>query len=544
VKEIEKIVELLEHEALERKVAAAIVLGELEAKGPNVVAGLVGLLGSGVSVLQRHALDALGKIGARKSLPSILPLLTSSSAEVRDAAARAVASVGEDALPIVKDRMAAAPPDERRALDNVLAEIGGKDAFGALLKGLTSSDADAAKAAALAVRAHIKGSDNREKKSYATATLKFLESLEKKEGAAPSAVAATLKLLGFLEDERAVPLLAERAREPKTPPAVRMEAILALRFCLKEPTAEAVEALAICANASDRTLSQAALHTLGSLTLTGDAVKKLGPLVSHPDPDRAIFAIEHVSRQKGPEATNILVRALAARDKRVAEAAAKSLGGRDDATNALAKALLEAESPDRAWQLRTVLRPNAKKISPALRKQLVELTLARVKDLDRGFEAHLDIAREADPESIAEGLREIAQKAKRGGKSPEKAHAVLSLLCKSDKATDEDRYALAVLDLHKSNKDTAASARANDEALARFGKLLDNGFDVFQALKKDKTLELDDLYYVGFHFSERRQPLGEEILSIVAERGGRTKVGKMAKNKLKLAGPGEVDADD
>lgn len=537
MKEIDKIVQLLEHDALERKVAAAIVLGELAAKGPEVVAGLVKLLGSGVSVLQRHALDALARIGAKKSLPAIFPLLTSSSAEVREAASRAVASVGEDALPIVKERMQSASPEERRALDGVLAEIGGKDAFGALLKGLASSDAEAAKAAALAVRAHVKGAETREKKTYATATLKFLETLEKKDPPSPNAVAATLKLLGFLEDERAVPVLAERSRDPAVPETVRMEAILALRFCMKDPTPEAVEALAIAANANDRTLSQAALHTLGSLSLTGEAVKKIGPLASHPDPDRAIFAIELVARQKGPEATHILVRALSARDKRVAEAAAKGLGGREDATTALAKALLEAESADRAWAIRTVLRPQAKKISPALRKQLVETALSRVKELDRGFEAHLDIAREADPASVAEGLRDIATKAKKGGKNPEKAHAVLSLLCKTDKATDEDRYALAVLDLHKSSKDTAASARAADEALVRFGKLLESGFDVFTALKKDKTLELDDLYYLGFHFSERRQPLGEEILGVVVERGGRTKVGKMAKNKLKLAGP-------
>ncbi|MBL9020992.1 MAG: HEAT repeat domain-containing protein [Myxococcales bacterium] len=537
MKEIDKIVGLLEHEALERKVAAAIVLGELGAKGPEVVGGLGKLLGSGVSVLQRHALDALARIGAKKSLPAIFPLLTSSAAEVREAASRAVASVGEDALPIVKERMATATPEERRALDGVLAEIGGKDAFGALLKGLASSDADAAKAAALAVRAHVKGAETREKKTYATATLKFLETLEKKDPPSPSAVAATLKLLGFLEDKRAVPVLADRGRDPAVPDAVRMEAILALRFCMKEPTPEAVEALAIAANAGDRTLSQAALHTLGSLTLAGEAVKKIGPLASHPDADRAIFAIELVARQKGPEATHILVRALSARDKRVAEAAAKGLGGREDATTALAKALLEAESADRAWAIRTVLRPQAKRISAALKKQIVETALSRVKELDRGFEAHLDIAREADPDTIAEGLRDIAQKAKKGGKDPEKAHAVLSILCKSDKSTDEDRFALAVLDLHKSAKDTAASARAADEALLRFGKLLEGGFDVLSALKKDKSLELDELYYLGFHFSERRQPIGEEILGVVVERGGRTKVGKMAKNKLKLAGP-------
>jgi HEAT repeat protein len=535
MKEIDKIVALLDADALERRVAAAIVLGELGAKGPEVQKGLVKLLSTNIPVLQKHALDALASIGAKKALPSILGLVAVQSAEVREAAMRAVASVGEDALPIVKERMAAATPEERRALDAVLAEIGGKDAFGELLRGLTSSDAEAAKAAALAVRQHVKGADGRQKKSYATATLKLLEQLNKKKDAAPSAVAAALKLLGFLEDERAVPVLVEHAADESAEPQVRMEAILALRFALKDASAKVVEALVKAAFDKDRTLSQAALHTVGSLSLSGDAVKKLAPLVTHPDPDRACFAIEHVSRQKGPEATNVLVRALSSRDKRVVETAAKALGPREDATAALAKTLLETDSPDRAWAIRNVLRPNAKKLPPALRKQLTALALERVKERDRGFEAHLDVAREADPQGVAEGLRDLAAKAKKS-KNAEKAQAVLNLLCKSDKATDDDRFALAVLDLHKSQRDTTPGARASDEALVRLGKLLEGGFDVAQALKKDRTIELDELYYVGFHFTERRQPIGQELLTIVADRGGRTKIAKMAKNKLKLAG--------
>ena len=42
------------------------------------------------------------------------------------------------------------------------------------------------------------------------------------------------------------------------------------------------------------------------------------------------------------------------------------------------------------------------------------------------------------------------------------------------------------------------------------------------------------LYYVGFHFAEAKKPLGEELLEEVVKKGGRTKVGKMAKNKLAL----------
>ena len=62
-----------------------------------------------------------------------------------------------------------------------------------------------------------------------------------------------------------------------------------------------------------------------------------------------------------------------------------------------------------------------------------------------------------------------------------------------------------------------------------------HGFDVGKALKKDRVLELDHLYYVGFHFTEEGHPLGEELLEEVVKKGGRAKVAKMAKNKLALA---------
>jgi hypothetical protein len=497
-----------------------------------VTAGLGKLLSSNVPVLQRHALDALTKIGAKKSLAAIFPLLGSSASEVKDAAMRAIASVGEDALPLVKARVAAAGPEERRALDVVLAEIGGKDAFGELLKGLVSSDAEASKAAALAVRQQVKSADARTKKTYATATLKFLADLQKKKDTPPAAIAATLKILGFLEDERNVPTLLEIASDTSAQAIVRMEAVLALRFSLKEATADVVDALVAAADAADRTLSQAALVTLGSLTLDKGAVKRMTPLVLSADPERAAFAVQHLSGQKGPEVTAMLAKALGSKDKRVAEAAAQALGTREDAATTLARALLETDGADRAWAIRSVLRPLAKKLPPSLKKELVEAALARVKEQDRGFEGHLDVARECDPAAVAEGLRDLAAKAKK--KSPDKAQAILGLLARSEKGTETDRFALAVMELKKSPKDTAPAARSSDEALHHLGKLLDSGFDIVDGLKKDKSLEPEDLYYVGFHFAEQRVGAGEELLSLVVERGGRTKLAKMAKNKLRL----------
>lgn len=534
--EITKIVALLKSDAIEKKIAAAIVLGELKAKGPGVTEGLVACLESGVTLLQRHALEALARTGAKKALPAIFPLLSVHDDDVRRAATQAVASVGEDVVPLIKQRMATASSEERRALDGALAALGGKDAFSTLIRGLASSTGEAAKAAALAVRQQVKSADGHKRRSYLAETERFLAA-QKKNAGAHDAVAAAVKILGFLEDEKTTPTLLAYAANEKEHPAVRQEAIIALRFALGagKATAKVIDALVKAAEAPDRTLAQTALHTLGSLKIGDDVVKRLSKLTLHADFERARFVIEMLARLGGAEAAKALTAALTTtKDRRYGEAAAAGLMGKDEAVPALAKALLEADSPDRAWMLRNVLRPSAKKVSAAVRKQLLEAATEKLAAGERGWEAPLDVARDADPDGAAEALRALAQKLRRGGKD-DKAAAVLGVLCKSDRATDDDRYALASLELGRSARDTRPASRASDESLRLLGNLLSKGYDVARALKKDRALDLEKLYYVGFHFVEEEHPLGEELLEEVVKKGGRAKVAKMAKNKLSLA---------
>jgi len=535
--EVVKIVQLLKSEAIEKQIAAAIVLGELRAKGPGVVEGLAEVLGSGVPLLQVHALDALARVGAKKALPTIFPLLGTGADDVRRAATRAIASVGDEVVPIIKQRMATASADERRALDAALAELGGKDAFSTLIKGLASSDPEAAKAAALAVRQQVKGADGHKRRSYLAETEKFLEA-QKKKDAAPSAIAAAIKILGYLEDEKTVPTLLAYATDEKQHPSVRQEAIIAFRFALQtdKPSAKVVDALVKAAEAADRTLAQTALHTLGSLQIGEDAPKRLEKLALHPDFERARFVLDLLGRMGGSEAARVLTKVLVTTaDRRYAEAAAAGLNGKEDAVPALAKALLETDNPDRAWVLRNVLRPTAKKISSASKKAILEEAMARLASAGRGWEALLDVARDADPDAAAEALRVLAQKLRRASGKEERARSVYQILCKSDRATDDDRYALASLELARSNRDTRPASRAGDEGLRLLALLLRTGYDVGKALKKDRGVDLEQLYYVGFHFAELDHPVGEELLEEVVKKGGRAKVAKMAKNKLALS---------
>lgn len=537
--DIERIAKLLRDPAIEKQIAAAIVLGELKAKGPEVTDGLDKLLASHVPPVVRHALEALTRIGAKRSLPAIWPLLTHHDAEVRRAAHGAVTSVGEEGVPLIQKRATTASPEERRALDAVLAELGGDDAFSALLAGLDAGDPEASRAAALAVRHEVKSADAKQRRRYLAATEKFLKA--KKTQASVSATVAAVKILGYLEDERATPTLLGFVTAKSSPPAVRTEAIIALRFAAHElkGSMDLVSALLDAAEGPDRVLAQTALHTLGAVDVPARLLKRLAKLAEHSDMDRAQFAIAELGRRAGDESAEALVAILAKGDRRRAELAVAALAGREEAIAPLARTLLATTDADRAWLLRNVLRTEAKKIKPALRKQLLDAALERLSDGERGWEAAFDVARDADPKGAAEALRELSQKLLKA-KKLDRAATALGLLTRTEHASDDDQYRLASLDLTKSPRDTHPSARANDDALKRLSTLLDKGYDVGSALRKDRTLDLDHLYYVGFHFAELQKTLGQEMLGEVVKKGGKTKIARMAKNKLALVAPAEA----
>jgi hypothetical protein len=206
---------------------------------------------------------------------------------------------------------------------------------------------------------------------------------------------------------------------------------------------------------------------------------------------------------------------------------------REDAVAHLAKAVLDSSDADRAWMLRGVLRPSGAKTSAAVRKQLLDTAIKRLASGEGHWEALLATVRDADPRAPAEPLRLLAQKLRKTDVA--RAALVLRVLCQGEGATDEDRYALAVTELGRGSRDTRAAARASNEALRLFGAMIDRGTDVASMLRKDRSLDLEDLYFLGFHFAEENLPLGEELLRLIVEKGGRAKIAKMARSKLALA---------
>jgi len=533
-----KLAALLASEATERQIAAAIVVGELGLRDPALVSGLVALTASGLAPLQRHAAEALGRLATPKALPHLLPLLGARDEGVRRAAADAVGAFGEAAVPALRARLASAEGDERRAVEEALARVGGEAAISTLLEGLDAASVEKARAATLVARQRIKDADAKEKRAYLADVKRFLGL--KKTKASPAATVAALRVLGFLEDGGTVPLLLEHATGSKRAPEVREEALIALRFlgraggkpaevakAAKAASPVATKIMGIAETAPLPT-ARAALYTLACLPLPAALAARLGKLAAHPEAERARLATERLAQMPGPEASRALGHLLQATHERaLAEAAATALSARPDAGAVLARAVLDAPDAERAGLLARLLRPHLRaldgKTTRALRIEAIERLAAGAPTPT--WEPLLQVAREADPEGTALALREAGAKLRKG--KPERALAALRALGRGANATPDDGYAWATLEL---------GAGRRDEAFTIFGQLTERGFDLAAALRRDRGLDAETRYQIGFHFAERRHPVGEEILSAVAEAGGRTKVGQMARAKLRSAG--------
>ena len=532
---VARIVRMLDDDAPERRMAAAIVLGELRVKSAAVRRALLAMVERDSAPLKRHALDALVAIGiGKKAVEPLWPLLSVRDEELRQAAARAIGSVGDPIVGEVEDRLAEAQGIERRALESVLAQLGGKVAFTLLLDAIEDGDGATNRATALELRHQIKQASAATRRAYRTRLDERLDRLtERRASARPEAVAAIVKVLGFLEDEKTAPRLLKLAEDEGRAPEIRQEALIALRFATRSPSARLIKALVRAGRSPDRTLAQTALMSLAPLDVPASLASEIIEIALHPELDRARIGIDKLGTIDGASASATLVEIIARGDRQRAELAIDALEGRTDAVKPLAKLLGAADDPRRSKLARRALERLDPKIGAAVFKAIAEPALSRLLRDDGAWREAVGFLASRDPERVAKRLRaEVAAQRKR--RKPDAERRISRALVETRLAEAADRYRLASLELADSPLDPRR--RANDPAVRRLAQLQREGFDILAALRKDRSVDLEALYYLGFCLLEDDLDGGEELLGLVIAKGGRKKIAKAAKNKLELAG--------
>ncbi|MEW5740170.1 MAG: HEAT repeat domain-containing protein [Myxococcota bacterium] len=535
---IERIVQLLDDESPRKRIAAAVVLGELKVKDAAVVSRLVQMAKDPVDAYAEAAVEALGQLKALKGLPVMLDAL-GRGRELSAKAKAAIAELGEEALPELRARIEDATPEARAVLSTLLPAVGGRQSFEMALEGMRGQPWDAINRVALSVRAEARAMSEAERKVMKTQVEKFLA--KKKTAEDEPALRGAIKTLGFLElvDTQDTLLGYLGSRQP---PAVRVEAATALRFALaKGPSKKALRQLMELLEDSDALVARAARDTLTVLKIGAEFADELAELCASKDVDVAVWAIRHLgalaTSEKGAAgklAAKTLLPVAAGADRTRAEAAAKVLVELPGGESLLAEALCEAQDETGAQVLADVLAPLATKLP---KKDVKALLAAGDKNLAKSLAVarrQLEPVRAADPEAWAEVLRDKAKALAK--KDPARAEAIGQLLGRSAVATPEDRFGLALQHFAHHSFDPHPRARQRDPALAELERLHKEGFKVAEALQKDKKVSDEARYYVGVHFAEKPQfelkNVGAELLEALAQ--GKGKIAKAAKNKMKL----------
>lgn len=533
---IKKITELLDDESPRKRIAAAVVLGELGVKDPQVVARLVAMAKDPLEAYAEAGIEALGALRAMKGLPVFMEALGRGK-ELSRLARAAIAALGEEALGEIRARLADASPEVRAQLSQLLPAVGGRQSFEMALEGMRGQPFEAINKVALSVRAEAKEATEAARRVMKTQVLNFLD--KKKTQEDEPALRGAIKTLGFLELPETVDTLLGYLGH-KQLPLVRVEAAMALRFAMAhEPSKKAMRKLMELLEDGDALVSRAAKDTLTVLHVGEDFFDELAELAQGKDADLGLFAIARLAElakgKKAKEAVSVLAPVARGGDRARAEAAARVLSGLPSGVGHLVDALVDADEEVGAQVLSEVLTPMAAELP---KKDVQRLLKAADKQLSQQLAVArrmLEPVKRADPEGWAELLR---SKAKALAKKDEaRADAISQLLVRSADATPDDRFAFALQQLERHGHDLHPRARQRDPALAELEKLHQEGFEVGEKLLKDKKVSDEARFYVGFHFAEKplfnQKNLGATLLEAIAGKG-KGKLAKAAKNKIKL----------
>ncbi len=541
---VAKIVDMLSDERSERRCAAAMVLGGLRVKDDDAKERLCACLTEGEGPLQLYALEALVAMRAKKIAPFVTPLLDSKDEEIRALATGLLASQGARSAAALARELDSAPLPRQRAIVAIIGRNHNQEIFERLLGYLERPDLG--EAVVNTLRGEI---DQMDDKALAILREALAHRLKDKQWTSePLRAARAVRLLGYYRDARLVQVLLPFATD-RHPTAVRLAALAGLRRPLQaaRSTATALKAMLEHAGDDEACLARAAVDTLRSLKLDGfkagtPPAGALSKLAAAPLAEARRFAVETLGKRGDVKSIKVLIEHLLGDDPATRDASGRALVRAEGAGKGLVKELQRlTNDPEALARLCRVLRPHAADLDTAARLAVAELAIAALEARQEAAEHLLGLLRLADPPSYAALLLERALKHRRA-KRFDQAFALLERLDLAGLLEEDGHYTALVCGLCNTTakKDLGRASRTTDPVLRHAVTLVGEGFPLAGKLKRERALGAEDLFFVGFNFAESRdedeKEFGGALLAHLVAKSPRSKLGKSAKNKMRLVG--------
>ncbi len=534
---LQQLLTLTREGTVERRCAALLVLSALQLRDDTVVETVGAALGQANVVIKDYALRYFEDTQPRAGIPVLLPLLDDVDKDVQERVIRLLSRFSQAVVrPVLQSAKAATRLWQLNAA-RVLCAVRSKAAWKGVLQFLSQGESDFNRTVCDLVVTVLREMDEREQAELYAELETFTGTLDEKEQR--FAVISALRLLGQLGRPQSRKWLIDLVGADHHH-SVRFHALVALLHCLREQPLQKGEFARLLPVLEEAEFSDAVRLTLELLEahpLPEEYQPVLSRLVESPHVAVQKFALRKMGEFDSPAAVRALVQQLGDPDAARRDAAARSLQKISTARPALTKEFLACEDASKAWAIAQILPVYEGKWRRDTLDAIWDRLQAAVAADDRIQGAYLYFLKGVDADYA------YAQLAARGAQLTQKKHyreasKFLTPLKEFPAFAAEDKFRLALAQLKLHPYVVESLARRHEPALELLADLYrSSAFPLLEALKKEKTLEPADLFYLGFHFAEGaadERDLGKDILEFLATRYPRTNVGKSAKNKLKL----------
>lgn len=516
-------------DSTEMRRSALRVLGTVGSKDGKLVKTLLETLHDPEESLRIAAIEALGALQIDDALKPLEEFARKGGVEL-ESAVHAASLLGAKGANRMGKIMQEVSPSVRSRMAAILAKSNTGNALVVTAQGLIDDDPKVIDSTARSLAMEVPAYTPPQRHALA----KFLiESLSAKK-IAPRSEAALVRVLSALHEAKAEDLFWSRISPPHAN-EVRAAALHALVNA--EPNTEKrLQALLTCASERDFSIVAGALMLLKKVPVNAKNSRHWIKLLDTPDVATRRFAVDKLKGIENAEVAKAMLVQLRHPDRNLREDTLKALVGYDAGRAAVLEEMLDAAEVDRVWFLARALAPTAKGLKTPQRMKIFTQA-AKFHDADDRRAAPLFfLLREMDHAWLRDQLEAKAQERRKKKKYAE-AIGYYRLLAQDPACGEETRFELAATGLKESAHDFALEHRNTDPSLGQFTRLLQNSaFDLIGHVNKAKWLDADDLFYLGFHFSEqshRAQEFGKAVLELVVKRSPKSDVGKQAKRKLK-----------
>ncbi len=533
-----KLCALLDRDDVELQCSAARVLGELGAASGEVRACLAKRLPTRNLTLKHYLLSALERIPGREALPYLFPVLKEGG-KVQERAAGIIVSCGAAAVSAGKALFASADEDLKMQIVRILGTIGTAEGCRFLVGCIPDAGAELRRAICLALREALGRLSTGDRRSLIGRIDALLASPRAK--ASGEIAAAGIMLLGCAADASGIGRLL-RAAAPGQPPPVREQALIALgRVAIPAARAREVVAALLPAlkDADYANVGRHALAVFQRIGLPGAAAARLDEQLRGAHPAVRGFVLSRMSADGSEENIRRLLAYLASGGFDERRAAQEALAKIPGAAPQILKGLDSAKEYEAGMRLVSILRSLGAKAAPREKARLfdrMEKLRAAGDEMAAVYAAALTVL---DPAFLSAKALDVARRLKRAGAFAD-AESFFGLLARHAQLTDELKFEKAVVKLRRGLPDLASARRDEDESLRLIAELARSpGFPLLKRLKAEKSLGPEELHLLGFHFLEKlfaQRELGVALLTHIAKKSTRSRIGIAARRKLELVG--------